>query len=107
MKRIHSGCAFSLDYREARGYASMLSDQLAAKRVTEHCELVACAYCHASVVPTRTGAASGPVAPSARKHERYYAEQHRAKHASLGKEPEGLCLERILPALLVHGVENQ
>ncbi|MBX3178686.1 MAG: ammonia-forming cytochrome c nitrite reductase subunit c552 [Candidatus Hydrogenedentes bacterium] len=50
--RLYSGYAFSIDYREARGHAYMLSDQLATKRVTERSQPGACLHCHSSVVPT-------------------------------------------------------
>lgn len=52
LKRLFSGYAFALDYREARGHAYMLSDQLATKRVTERAQPGACLHCHASVIPT-------------------------------------------------------
>jgi nitrite reductase (cytochrome c-552) len=52
LKRLYSGYAFSIDYREARGHAFMLSDQLATKRVTERSQPGACLHCHASVIPT-------------------------------------------------------
>lgn len=52
LKRLYAGYAFAIDYREARGHAFMLSDQLATKRVTERTQPGACLHCHASVVPT-------------------------------------------------------
>lgn len=52
LKRLYAGYAFSLDYREARGHAYMLSDQLATRRVTERPQPGACLHCHASVIPT-------------------------------------------------------
>jgi nitrite reductase (cytochrome c-552) len=52
LRRLYAGYAFSLDYREARGHAYMLSDQLATKRVTERPQPGACLHCHASVIPT-------------------------------------------------------
>lgn len=52
LKRLYSGYAFSIDYREARGHAYMLSDQLATKRVTERSQPGACLHCHASIIPT-------------------------------------------------------
>lgn len=48
LKRLYSGYAFSLDYREARGHAYMLHDQLMTKRVTERNQAGACLHCHAS-----------------------------------------------------------
>lgn len=52
LKRLYAGYAFSLDYREARGHAYMLSDQEVTKRVTERKQAGACLHCHASIVPT-------------------------------------------------------
>ena len=52
LRRLYAGYAFSLDYREARGHAYMLSDQLTTQRVTERSQPGACLHCHASVVPT-------------------------------------------------------
>lgn len=52
LRRLYAGYAFALDYREARGHAYMLSDQLETKRVTERPQPGACLHCHASVIPT-------------------------------------------------------
>jgi nitrite reductase (cytochrome c-552) len=52
LKRLYSGYAFALDYREARGHAFMLSDQLATRRITERSQPGSCLHCHASVIPT-------------------------------------------------------
>ncbi len=52
LKRLYAGYAFSIDYREARGHAFMLSDQEVTKRVTEVQQAGACLHCHASIVPT-------------------------------------------------------
>ncbi len=52
LRRLYAGYAFALDYREARGHAFMLSDQLTTRRVTERPQPRACLHCHASVIPT-------------------------------------------------------
>lgn len=52
LRRLYAGYAFSIDYREARGHAYMLSDQLQTKRVTERQQPGACLHCHASIIPT-------------------------------------------------------
>ena len=52
LKRLFAGYAFSIDYREARGHAYMLSDQEVTKRVTERKQGGACLHCHASIIPT-------------------------------------------------------
>ncbi|WP_153556247.1 ammonia-forming cytochrome c nitrite reductase subunit c552 [Roseimaritima sediminicola] len=52
LKRLYAGYAFSIDYREARGHAHMLTDQEVTKRVTEVQQSGACLHCHASIIPT-------------------------------------------------------
>lgn len=52
LKRLYDGYAFSIDYREARGHAYMLTDQEVTKRVTDVQQAGACLHCHASIIPT-------------------------------------------------------
>ncbi len=52
LKRLYSGYAFSIDYREARGHAYMLYDQEVTERVTKRTQGGACLHCHASIIPT-------------------------------------------------------
>lgn len=52
LKRLYTGYAFSIDYREARGHGHMLFDQEVTKRVTEVQQAGACLHCHASIIPT-------------------------------------------------------
>ena len=52
LKRLYSGYAFSLDYREARGHAYMLYDLEGTQRVTKRPQGGACLHCHAAVIPT-------------------------------------------------------
>lgn len=65
-RRIFAGYAFSIDYREERGHAYMLSDQRATERVHQAKQPGACLQCHASVIPTyielglKAGAPAGP-----------------------------------------------
>jgi nitrite reductase (cytochrome c-552) len=47
---IFAGYAFSIDYREERGHAYMLSDQRETERVTKRKQPGACLHCHASNV---------------------------------------------------------
>ena len=60
LKRMYSGYAFSIDYRDRRGHAYMLTDQEQTERVTKKPQPGACLHCHASVAPTwrRLGAAA-------------------------------------------------
>ena len=48
LKRLYAGYAFSIDYREARGHAYMLYDQLVTERVHQRPQAGACLHCHAS-----------------------------------------------------------
>lgn len=47
---LFAGYAFSIDYREERGHAYMLSDQRETERVTKKPQPGACLHCHASNV---------------------------------------------------------
>src|SRR5690606_37256810 len=48
LRRLYAGYAFAIDYREARGHAYMLNDQILTQRVTERPQAGACLHCHAS-----------------------------------------------------------
>ncbi len=48
---LFKGYAFGVDYREERGHAYMLSDQITTRRVTEFAQVGACLHCHAAVLP--------------------------------------------------------
>lgn len=48
LKRLFAGYAFSIDYREARGHAYMLYDQVVTERVHQRQQAGACLHCHAS-----------------------------------------------------------
>src|SRR5688500_13446055 len=51
LRVIYNGYPFSVDYREARGHAYMLSDQDVTRRTTEFNQPGACLHCHASITP--------------------------------------------------------
>lgn len=61
LTRIFAGYPFSVDYREKRGHAFMLSDQDATRRVTEFKQYGACLHCHASIIPAYRTAGEGDV----------------------------------------------
>ena len=50
LKRLYAGYAFSIDYREARGHAYMLYDQVVTERVHQRKQAGACLHCHASPI---------------------------------------------------------
>jgi len=62
-RTIFAGYAFSIDYREERGHAYMLTDQRETERVSLVKQPGACLHCHASVVKTyrEAGIAGGAV----------------------------------------------
>ena len=59
--RLFDGYAFSLDYREERGHAYMLTDQDETRRVLERPQPGACVHCHASVIPAYRKLGNGDV----------------------------------------------
>lgn len=48
LKTLYAGYAFSIDYREARGHAYMLYDQVVTDRVNLRKQSGACLHCHTS-----------------------------------------------------------
>jgi nitrite reductase (cytochrome c-552) len=81
LKRLFAGYAFSIDYRDRRGHAYMLSDQEATKRVTERKQPGACLHCHASVMPAYRFAGDGDVMKGFEKVcAMPYAEAHDLKN---------------------------
>jgi len=67
-RRIFAGYAFSIDYREERGHAYMLSDQRETERVHKFQQPGACLQCHASVIPTYIKAGLEAGAPAGPEH---------------------------------------
>ncbi len=67
-KRIFAGNPFSVDYREERGHAYMLSDQRETERVHQFKQPGACLHCHASTLQTyiREGIKAG--VPEGKEH---------------------------------------
>jgi nitrite reductase (cytochrome c-552) len=61
LKRLFAGYAFSIDYRDRRGHAYMLSDQEVTRRVTEKKQPGACLHCHASIIPAYRFVGKGDV----------------------------------------------
>jgi len=61
LTRMFAGYAFSIDYRDRRGHAYMLSDQEMTKRVTDRPQPGACLHCHASIIPTYRRLGDGDV----------------------------------------------
>jgi nitrite reductase (cytochrome c-552) len=60
LKRMFLGYAFSIDYRDRRGHAYMLSDQEATQRLTKP-QSGSCLHCHATVMPLYRKLGNGDV----------------------------------------------
>ena len=60
-RTIFDGYAFSVDYREERGHAYMLSDQEETERVKIYKQFGNCQHCHTSIIPAyrKLGAEAG------------------------------------------------
>jgi nitrite reductase (cytochrome c-552) len=52
LRRMYAGYAFSIDFRDRRGHAYMLTDQEQTERVTKKPQPGACLHCHASATTT-------------------------------------------------------
>jgi nitrite reductase (cytochrome c-552) len=68
LRTIFDGYAFSVDYREERGHAYMLSDQEETERVTNFKQPGACLQCHASVLPAYYEAGVKAGVPADKEH---------------------------------------
>src|SRR5215470_5163680 len=60
LKRMFLGYAFSIDYRDRRGHAYMLSDQEATERLKKP-QSGSCLHCHASIMPLYRKLGNGDV----------------------------------------------
>jgi nitrite reductase (cytochrome c-552) len=77
LKRLYAGYAFSIDYREARGHAYMLYDQVVTERVNKRPQAGACLHCHGSA----TGALSQSRVRSPRQARRRRHPRRLLRHA--------------------------
>jgi nitrite reductase (cytochrome c-552) len=64
LTRLFAGYAFSIDYRDRRGHAHMLTDQESTRRTNERPQSGNCLHCHASIMPLyrRLGREAAPQA---------------------------------------------
>jgi nitrite reductase (cytochrome c-552) len=69
LRTLYAGYAFSVDYREARGHAYMLSDQDVTRRTTEFKQPGSCLHCHASMIPAYRSAGKAAGVPDDRAHD--------------------------------------
>lgn len=82
LKRMFLGYAFSIDYRDRRGHAFMLSDQEATQRLTQP-QSGSCLHCHASIIPLYRELGGGDVMKGFEQTFQYdYGELNAKLHAS-------------------------
>lgn len=87
LKRMFLGYAFSIDYRDRRGHAYMLSDQESTKRLTKP-QSGSCLHCHASVMPLYRKLGEGDAQKGLDKTSQMtYAETNKMLHESGGAHP--------------------
>ena len=67
-RRIFAGYAFAVDYREERGHAYMLKDQIETERTTHFKQPGSCLHCHASNIPAYIKAGLAAGAPAGDEH---------------------------------------
>ncbi len=82
IKRMFLGYAFSIDYRDRRGHAYMLSDQENTQRLTKP-QSGSCLHCHASIIPLYRELGGGDVmAGFAKTYQSTYKDLNAQLHAS-------------------------
>lgn len=80
LKRMFLGYAFSIDYRDRRGHAYMLSDQENTKRLTKP-QSGSCLHCHASIMPLYKKLGNGDVFKGMDEtHKMTYQETNKILH---------------------------
>jgi nitrite reductase (cytochrome c-552) len=80
LKRMFLGYAFSIDYRDRRGHAYMLSDQEQTKRQTKP-QSGSCMHCHASIMPVYRALGDGDALAGMNKtHAMPYQELNKLVH---------------------------
>ncbi len=110
LKRMFKGYAFSIDYRDRRGHAYMLSDQEETKRHNVS-QWGSCMHCHASIMPVYRKLGDGDaIAGMNKTHSMPYEELNKMVH-DMGHghpvscvdchDPESMQLRVTRPGLLV------
>jgi nitrite reductase (cytochrome c-552) len=80
LKRMFLGYAFSIDYRDRRGHAYMLSDQEQTKRQTKP-QSGSCMHCHSSIMPVYRALGDGDALAGMNKtHAMPYKELNQMVH---------------------------
>lgn len=80
LKRMFLGYAFSIDYRDRRGHAYMLSDQEQTQRQTKP-QSGSCMHCHAAIMPVYRALGDGDALAGMNKtHAMSYQELNKMVH---------------------------
>ncbi len=80
LKRMFLGYAFSIDYRDRRGHAFMLTDQENTKRQTKP-QSGSCMHCHAAIMPVYRALGNGDALVGMNKtHAMSYQELNKMVH---------------------------
>lgn len=110
LKRMFLGYAFSIDYRDRRGHAYMLSDQEDTKRHNVS-QSGSCIHCHASIMPVYRKLGDGDALVGMNKtHKMSYQDLNKMAH-DMGHghpvscvdchDPESMALRVTRPAFIV------
>lgn len=110
LKRMFKGYAFSIDYRDRRGHAYMLSDQEETQRQTKP-QSGSCMHCHSSIMPVYRALGDGDALAGMNKtHAMPYKELNKLVH-DMGHahpvscvdchDPESMQLRVTRPGLIV------
>ena len=92
LKRIFLGYAFSLDYRDRRGHAYMLTDQENTLRVTKP-QSASCLHCHASVMPMYRKLGNGDAAAGLAASAKMTYQEGRALLGEMGHAHPVSCVD--------------
>jgi nitrite reductase (cytochrome c-552) len=92
LKRMFLGYAFSIDYRDRRGHAYMLTDQEATQRVTKP-QSGSCLHCHASIMPLYRKLGQGDVFKGLDETAKHSYQEVRQMLAGAGADHPVSCVD--------------
>ena len=100
LTRMFQGYAFSIDYRDRRGHAYMLSDQEVTKRLSVP-QTGSCLHCHASIIPLYRELGDGDVMAGFEKTYQYSYEELNEKLHESGHAHPVSCVDCHEPKTMV------
>ncbi|MBS0395274.1 MAG: ammonia-forming cytochrome c nitrite reductase subunit c552 [Proteobacteria bacterium] len=92
LTRIFAGYAFSIDYRDRRGHAYMLTDQESTKRLTKP-QSGSCLHCHASVMPLYRALGNGDAKAGMEATSKMTYQETHAKLTEMGHAHPVACVD--------------